>query len=201
MLLASEGRVQRATLTPAPPYHHAVSWTPPPGTVGITYSYGWVGCRATLGQLLIGETARYSHAFVVLDERVIIEPWPSGARITLIDDYAGDYVAYGWLADATPAQRKTLASCALSLDGVKHGLTDYAALALKRMGWRGKRVTRRAEDTRRLLPVQFIAETYRRAGLELVPGADPAMVTLDQLADEFMVGSRWRFHAPCAHYA
>lgn len=173
-----------------------MSWTPPPGSIGLTYSYGWVGIRATLGHLLAGENARYSHAFIVIDPYTIVEPWPDGVRIAALADYHGDYVAYGWLVDITDAQRQAIVTNALACDGVGHGMADYLALAAYRIGLRTRRIVRRVQDPRRLLPIQFIAEVYWRAGLELLPGADPATITLCQLADELLVGPRWRLHVP-----
>lgn len=179
-----------------------MTWTPPPGTIGLTYSYGSAAFRATIGQALTNETASYgySHAFVVLSDREIIEPWPSGARIANIRDYEDEYVAYCFLRNLDDRQRVALAAAALSLDGVKHGLGDYLALALHRYGWHADRAQRRMADTRRLLPAQFVAETYRRGGIELTPDLYPGDVTLADLGSILLASEDWELRTPWVNF-
>lgn len=177
-----------------------MTWTPPPGTIGLTFSYGFTAFRATLGQSLTNSTSTYSHAFVVLPKREVIEPWPSGARVTGIRDYEDEYVAYGFLPDLSESQRLAVASAALSLDGARHGLVDYLALAAHRYGSRRHWVRRRMSSHHRLLPAQFIAETYRRAGVELLPGFDLGDVTLEDIGSMLMSSEDWELRTPYAGY-
>lgn len=181
-------------------YLSSVTWTPPPGTIGLTYSYGLTACRATLGQILIKETSSYSHAFIVISDREIVEPWPDGARVAALADYEDEYVAFGFMPGLEPSRSARLAAAALSLDGVGHGLRDYAALALYQYGWRSRRVKRRLADPNSLLPAQFVAETYRRAGIELVPGFDPGDITMEDLGALLITSLAWEVRTPCTDF-
>lgn len=166
----------------------------------MTFSYGLTALRATLGQALINETTTYSHAFVVLANGEIIEPWPSGARHTALEDYEDEYVAYGFLPDLTYRERMSIAAAALSLDGVGHGLLDYAAVAAHRYGWRVPPLARRMASPRSLLPAQFVAEAYRRAGLELLPGFAPGDITLGDLGSMMINSEVWELRVPCVEF-
>jgi hypothetical protein len=177
-----------------------VTWTPPPGTIGLTYSYGFTAFRATLGQTLLNENSCYSHAFIVLDDSNVIEPWPDGVRITGLCDYEDEDVAYGFLPVLSDRQRMSVVSAALSLDGIKHGLSDYLALAISRYRWRVGWARHRVADTSRLLPAQFVAEAYRRAGIELMLGFAPGDVTLDDLGSMFLTSEHWELRTPCVDF-
>ncbi len=174
-----------------------MTWTPPPGTIGLTFSYGFTAFRATLGQALTNETTTYSHAFVVVSKTDIVEPWPCGARVSDIDEYAEEHVAYGFLPDLSRKHRQAVATAALSLDGVPHGMVDYLALAAHRYGWKGRRLRRRMANPGRLLPAQFVLETYRRAGVELMPGFDPGDVTMEDLGSMLLTSTDWELRSPC----
>ena len=166
----------------------------------MTYSYGFTAFRATLGQALINETSTYSHAFIVVANDQIIEPWPSGARLSSLADYEDEDVAYGFRSDLSDSARAALAAAALSLDGVRHGLTDYLALAMHRYGWSNRRATHRLADYRRLLPAQFVVETYRRTGLNILPGTDAGNVTLGDLGALMLTAEEWELRTPCIDF-
>lgn len=177
-----------------------MSWTPPPGTIGMTYSYGFTAFRAALGQALINESSAYSHAFIVLNDEEIIEPWPSGARLSSLDDYEDEYVAFAFLPDLSQQQCSAVAAAALSLDGIGYGLLDHLALAAHRYGWRVPHVIRRMANTRKLLPAHFIAETYRRAGLDLMPGFALGDIALGDLGTTMITSREWELRIPCVDF-
>ncbi len=174
-----------------------MTWTPPPGTIGLTYSYGFTAFRATLGQTLINETTSYSHAFIAIGDGLIIEPWPNGVRLSALDDYAEEDVSYGLLMGLNDSQRQAVVSAALTLDGVGHGLADYLALAVRRWRWNVPWAHRRAASSARLLPAQFVAEAYRRAGMELMPGFSLGDVTMSDLGALFIESPAWEMRRPC----
>ncbi|MFF4777526.1 hypothetical protein ACFY05_32185 [Microtetraspora fusca] len=149
--------------------------------------------------MLTGESTRYTHAVIVLDRVRIIEPWPSGVRISHRDDYAGEYVAYGWPGTLSGAQGDAIASAALSLDGTRYGMADYLALMLVRMGARSVRARRRVSSTGRLLPAQFVVEAYRRAGVDLLEGRSQYEATLDDLGNLFLSDS-WELRVPAVRF-
>lgn len=191
---------QAETLASFGPYPYAVSWTPPPGTIGLTYSYGITRFRASLGHRLLGESTHYNHTFVVIGDNRAIEPWPTGARIITLDEFDGEDVAYGWLSGLSDRQRESVATAALSLRGIGYGLADYIALSAARAGSRHRRVIQRMHDPNRLLPAQFVDEAYRLAGVYLLPDRAAHDVSLDQLGELFLTSTEWELRVPCTLY-
>jgi hypothetical protein len=169
---------------------------PPPGTIGLTHSYGYAAFRAALGQFLTNETATYNHAFIVIGHGAIIEPWPSGARVSALADFEDEYVSYCFLPDLIRSQRQAIASAAMQLDGIGYGMADYAALAAHRYRWAARRTTQRLASPRTLLPAQFVVEAYRRAGVELMPGFAMGDVTMADLGALIMESSGWELRRP-----
>lgn len=173
-----------------------MSWTPPPGTIGLTHSHGLTGFRACIAHRLLGESAHYNHAFVVIgDGRTAIEPWPTGARVVDISSY-GDRVTYGWLAGLSPARRDAIAAAAMSMDGIGYGATDYTALAAHRAGSRRRWVRRRVDSAHHMLPARFVVEAYWRAGVYLEPDRAPHEVTFGHLGELLLSSRAWDFHMP-----
>jgi hypothetical protein len=147
-----------------------VPWTPSVGAIGLTSAYGWASVITAVGQFALTDPAPFTHALVVLDGQTAMEPWPNGARHVSLADFDDFPITY-----ITPSlndhERSAVAAAARSLDGVPYRVRDYQALALWRLGWHGKRVGRTVADSRYLLPGQFVAETYRRAGRPLFDDA------------------------------
>jgi hypothetical protein len=151
-----------------------------------------------MGQRLLGPSD-YNHCFVVLDDRYVIQPWPSGARIRPLDDFDGELVTYGWLLGLADERRERIAAAAYGLRGVGYGTSDYVALSLYRSGWRG-RWADQVSDSARLLPAQFAVEAYWRAGVYLMPDRDSHDVSLDELGNLFLSMADWELRVPCAQY-
>lgn len=181
-------------------YLYSVSWTPPPGTIGLTHLYGSAAARASLGARLLSDNSTYNHAFIVLRRGLVAEAWPTGARVVPLADFDREDVAFGWLPGMSPGRRERVIDAATSLLGVGYGLADYWALARYRRGSLRRSVLRRVTDTSHLLPGQFVTEAYRRAGIHLLPGRDAQDVTLDQLMALFLSTTAWEVRVPCTLY-
>jgi hypothetical protein len=97
-----------------------------------------------LGQLLLGDEARYRHAFMVTrgaeffqdGERcyppVVVEAMPSGARLASMEDRWEEAYVYVRLPNVSEDIRATAAAHARAMVGTPYGFSDYLALALKR---------------------------------------------------------------------
>lgn len=173
-----------------------VTWTPPPGAIGLTTSYGFTRLRAAFGHMLLGEVTEFSHAFIVLGDGWVMEPWPSGARVAQLSEYTGDYVAYGWPVGMTETQHAAIADAARSLDGIGYGVTDYWVLRRARDG--SRRALARCARGARLTPAQCVAEAYRRAGVPLWDGRPD--VTLEDIAGLLLATSGWELRIPATEY-
>lgn len=150
---------------------------------------------------MLTDSTSYNHAFVVLDHGLAAEPWPTGARVVPLSDFDGEDVAYGWIPGLSGDQRRKIIRSAIELLDTGYSLIDYWALARHRKGSVRKSIARRISRTDRLIPAQFIAETYRGAGVFLFPDRIGQDVTLEQLGEMFLSTEQWELRVPCTLYA
>lgn len=142
--------------------------TPQPGMFGLTRIGGLLGMLISLGQWIVGDASRYSHAFVVLDDGTVMEAMPSGARIApLADVLVRRPLAFSWAIPLTPAQRSDIVQEARELVGAGYGFSAYLHLALSRFGIRWSWLIRYLERNERLICSQLVDLVYRRAGVQL----------------------------------
>lgn len=100
-----------------------------PGDVGFATIPGRVGAWVNLGQALLRDSSRWSHAFLVLDNGECVEAMPSGARIVPLASRIGSYdYAYARLP-LDKVQRTEIAKIGRDLEGTPYSFADYAALA------------------------------------------------------------------------
>lgn len=168
-----------------------MSWTPATGAIGLTTAYGWASFIAAVGQFALTEPSTFTHAVIVLDGWTAMEPWPSGARHIGLEEFDDVPITY-IMPSFGGRERRAIIEAARSLDGTPYGIRDYQALALWRSGWRGKRVARTVTDTGRLLPAQFVAEAYRRAGVPLFTDRHVMDVTIGDLSSLLLRGLSYR---------
>lgn len=166
---------------------------PAPGTFGLTRIGGLLGVLISLGQWLIGDAARFSHAFVVLDDGTVMEAMPSGARpAPLADVLARRPLAFSWAIPLTDAQRAAVVAQARALAGTRYGFSTYLHLALLRIGVRWRWLDRRIRASGSLICSQLVDEAYRRAGVQLFDDGRPAHeVTPGDLANA-LIERDWR---------
>lgn len=178
-----------------------MSWTPPPGTIGLTHLYGSATIRAALGCRLLDDDSTYSHAFIVLDHGLVAEAWPTGARVVPLRDFDREDVAFGWLPGLTGDQQRQIMRSAVKLLDIGYGVLDYWALGRYRQGSLNRLILRRVTSTDHLLPAQFVSQAYRDAGIHLIPGQNYQDVTLGELGELFLHSADWELRVPCTLYA
>lgn len=105
-----------------------------PGDLGFTRITGFTGWWVNLGQALTGDSSRFTHVFVVLDDDTVIEAMPGGARYAPLDrEYKTD-VLYSRLP-LSDEQRRLVVQTARDLmnrpGGIKYSFFDYLYLALR----------------------------------------------------------------------
>jgi hypothetical protein len=160
---------------------------------GLTRIGGLLGVLVSLGQWIVGDASRFSHAFVVLDDGTVLEAMPGGARIApLADVLARRPLAFSWALPLTEAQRADVVAHARALAGVGYGFSTYAHLALLRVGIRWGRLDRRIRRSGSMICSQLVDEAYRRAGVTLFDDGRPAHeVTPGDLAN-VLIERDWR---------
>lgn len=141
---------------------------PIPGTIGLSRIGGVLGRAIALGQHLVGDTSIFTHAFVVVDERTIIQAMPGGAEYADLSPYlVEDHAIFlrDWVDPINPA---TVRAASNELVGAPYGYADYLALAVPprlRPGF----LRRFVESPKRLICSQLCVEVIRRCSREL-PG-------------------------------
>ena len=138
---------------------------PKPGDFGLAQISGVLGFAIKVGQLLNGDTSRYTHAFIVLDRYTVMEAQPGGARVASINLYKNAAVFSG--IPLSDEQRERVVAIARSLEFTPYGFWDYLALALTRLripsGW----LRRRVADSGHMICSQLVDQVYTRAGIKL----------------------------------
>lgn len=161
-----------------------------PGDIGLTKIGGVLGFFVSLGQHLAGDSSRYTHAYIVLDDKTVIAAQPGGARIDKLSDYKNKAIYIQM--ELTDEQRALIVKEARALDGLPYSFLDYLALALTRFGIRPKWLRNYIKDTGHMICSQMCDEVYRRAGINLFnDGRMPQDVTPGDLLYVLARESDW----------
>lgn len=156
------------------------------GQFGLTTIGGRVGWWVGLGQFLIGDASRFSHAFTCVGNGEVVEAMPGGARLSPLSMYTeGPKAAVTVFSDLnlTDGQRATIAATARALVGTKYNFLDYLVIALDHWGIRPKRLRKYMADRGHLICSQLVDLCFMRADIHLFQGVDPGDVTPGDLAD------------------
>lgn len=122
-----------------------------PGDVGFGPIGGLVGFLVGMGQLLLGDEARFRHVFIVTQSSgqgrhaqpaKAVEAMPRGARLIDISDRWDESYVYVRLNDHAPEVRWRAAVHACAMIGTPYSFSDYVALFLKRLGINTPRLDR-----------------------------------------------------------
>lgn len=137
-----------------------------PGDFGLTQIHGRVGVAIRVGQWLMGDGfADYQHAFVLVEDGMVVEAEPGGARLAELAQYDASRVA--WYS-CPPSKAGLIRLAAVALIGTPYSFLDYAALAGVRLGAPAAQVLRRyVAGTGHMICSQLVDEAYRRAGVHL----------------------------------
>jgi hypothetical protein len=136
-----------------------------PGDIGLTRIGGFLGFLVSLGQHFAGDSSKYTHTYIVLDDETVIAGQPGGARIDKLSDYKNKAI-YIQL-DLTDEQRDTIVREAKTLEGTPYSFLDYIAIGLARFGIKPKWLTNFIKNTGHMICSQLCDEVYRRAGVHL----------------------------------
>lgn len=135
------------------------------GDIGLTRIEGLLGFFVSLGQHLAGDSSKYTHAYIVLDDETVIAAQPGGARIDKLSDYK-DKAIYIQM-DLTDDQRATIVREARALEGTPYSYMDYLAIALLRFGIKPKWLRNYIKSTGHMICSQLADFVYCKAGVHL----------------------------------
>lgn len=135
---------------------------PAPGDIGCTQITGSVGRLIRLGQWLNGDGfANFEHSFVYVEEGLIVEAEPGGARLAPLAEYDERMIV--WLR--CPEQHgAAVADAARQLIGTPYSFLDFVALALHRLHIRVPGLRRYVAATGHQICSQLADEAARRGG-------------------------------------
>ena len=140
---------------------------PKPGDIGLVRIPGYMGRLIAFGQLLLGDASKYTHAFIVIDEKHSISAAPGGAGWDNLDTYISHGAAFGRNIPLTTEQRARIIIAAESLLGTPYSFLDYLAIGLHRFKIRPKFIEKRVTDSGHMICSQLVDQCYLRAGVHL----------------------------------
>lgn len=167
------------------------------GQFGLTVMAGHAGWWVNLGQALLGDASRYTHAFVVIGDDVV-EAMPGGARLTPLTKYTSGPRSPNTVIsrlELTDEQRAAIVLAAGSLVGTPYSFLDYLALALAHLHIQPAWLREYIRSKGHMICSQLVDEAFRRAGIHLFDDDRlPQDVTPGDLADYLI---RNRSTPPC----
>lgn len=151
---------------------------PQAGEVGFTWIQGWTGFWVSFGQWLLGDgglwpwtrkskqlpKGRPTHVFQVLEDGVIIEAQPGGARVGHTSLYRNRPVLYTSLP-LTNEQRAAVSAIALRYEYTPYSFLDYLYLALWRFGIRPDWLRDKVRDSGHMICSQMVDKIQEEIGM------------------------------------
>jgi hypothetical protein len=108
-----------------------MTYTPQAGDIGLTQIRGRVGELIRFGQWLNGDGfSKYEHAFMMINNRELVEAEPGGSIISELSRYNSYNVVYLRCPDEL---REPVAQAAAKLVKIPYSFLDYQSLVLHRL--------------------------------------------------------------------
>lgn len=158
-----------------------MSGRPEPGQFGLSIIGGHVGRMVWLGQVIIGDRSRWTHAFLVVNENEIVEAMPDGAQLSSLamkmSQAERGRAVFSDLT-LTEEQRRVVVESAMEFVGTPYSFLDYLSISLEHLRIRPAWVQRRVESSGHLICSQLVDRCYDIAGVHLfADGRRPGDVT------------------------
>lgn len=155
-----------------------------PGDFFLARISGTTGFLIMLGQALVGDASRYTHAGIIMPDGRVFAAQPGGARYDDVSTLTPPYVVSSGRVPLTDAQRADVLTLTEGLEGTPYSFLDYLYLALHRFGLRWGWVERQIETSAHMICSQLVDEVYRRAGVHIfTDDRTPQNVTPGDLAN------------------
>lgn len=137
-----------------------------PGDVGFSTIGGRTGLLVSVGQAVIGDACRYTHAWIVLGGGMVLEAMPAGARLRPYVPDSGPV----FRLRLTPAQSEGVIVHGYKMPGTPYSFMDYAALALHHAAPESgltRRVRQYVKDSGHMICSQLVDHVLTEAGYHL----------------------------------
>lgn len=138
------------------------------GDIGLYHITGPIGVGVDLGQLFAGDSSHWTHAFMVVQDRQVLEAEVSGAVLTPLDYYLERQVVWstGKIA-LTDAQRVTANEVALTLVGTPYSFLDYFALSAHRLHVPSTRLDKYVASSKHMICSQMVDYIWSQVGVHM----------------------------------
>ena len=141
-----------------------------PGDVGFSTIGGRTGAWVNIGQAIIGDSCRYTHAWIALGGGYVLEAMPGGARIRGDEPARATGSGPVFRLPLTTWHMVNVAGHGRDLPGTPYSFADYAALGLHHLAPRSPltaRVRRYVSDSGHMICSQLVDHLLCRAGYHL----------------------------------
>lgn len=138
-----------------------------PGDIGLYRIGGFLGWLVNMGQAIIGDSSRYTHAFIVMDDGTVLAAQPAGARYDSLDLYVGQNNTVILDVPLTDQQRSDIVRNARQLHGVKYGFSGYLYIGLSALNFRPAWLVRYVTNNGRMICSQLVDYVYCKSGIHL----------------------------------
>lgn len=136
------------------------------GDVGFSTIGGHTGAAVNVGQAILRDSCRFTHAYLVLSGDRCIEAMPAGARIVPLGDRHGPGYAYAQL-ELTDTQRNMAGEIAHRLEGTPYSFADYLALAAVQVHISTPRLRRYVSSSARMICSQLVDHILCQVGFHV----------------------------------
>lgn len=137
-----------------------------PGDFGLSIIEGRVGALVNVGQAIIRDSSEWTHAFVVLDNGLVMEAMPGGARIAPLENYYDRKILFSNLP-LTDENRRAIINVARALEGTPYSFLDYVSLALHHYGINIEWLRKHIKNKGHMICSQLVDFCYQAAGIKL----------------------------------
>jgi cell wall-associated NlpC family hydrolase len=158
-------------------------YEPRPGDFFLAKSDGFRGFVFRMAQVLTGEPSEYSHAGIVLDNRLYIEARPGGAALEPLDKLWSRRALAFSQNDLTDDERWRIVEIARTFIDTPYSWLHFAVLAGKTIHVNTSRLEQRVLNHGGMICSALVDEIYTRAGVHLFSdGRAPGDVSPGSLA-------------------
>lgn len=146
---------------------------PQAGDIGFGVIPGAPGAFVALGQLILADASRYTHAYVVTGPRdepeqvdMLVEAMPSGARVWPMAGRVAPRYRYARVP-MTDGQRAAFVAAAGRYVGRGYGFSTYLYLAAAQWGLPRALLRKRVSNNGRMICSQLVDQALADAGVHL----------------------------------
>lgn len=148
---------------------------PQPADYFVAQVQGVVGLGIRVGQALVGDWSRFSHAGILLPNDMVFEAEPGGAKIRTLEEVYARKGPIAWSQNPLDqATRQRICDDAISRKGAPYGWLTYPYIALDLVHWNCTALGSAVAKTKALICSQAVDAIYLNQGVHIFDDGRPA---------------------------